>query len=208
MGRTNIHRAESLASRAGSSFEEIALIPHADKLVYIVTDGLDQEHLDRFSGVLRGCKAGSWIQEREGSHPSFNYSQGDRSLAVPRINISNGMQRLGKERSLNPGISQVHTQSSLDNGPRETELLYILIVQGQTGDTMCKLVIETSLERACSAIMYEALNGYSTVFTATMLRANLENMRDETYTLRAVRERKALRTVDSNTKSRSIGFWC
>lgn len=140
MGRTNIHRAESLPTRAGSSCEEI-----------------------------------------------------------PRINISNGMQRLGKERSLDPGIPQVHDRPSLNDGLQETELLYVLIVQGQTGDTTCKLVIETSLEKACSAMMYEALNGYSTVFTAAILRGSLENLRDETYTLKAARDCKMLRTIDSNT---------
>ncbi|KAJ4329658.1 hypothetical protein N0V87_010677 [Didymella glomerata] len=208
MGRTNIHHAESLASRAGSSFEEIALIPHADKLIYIITDRLDQEQLDRFSGVIRECKTGSWIQKTEGSHQGFSYIQGDRSMAIPKINISSGMQRLGKERSLYTGIPQVHDRSSVDDGLQETELLYVLIVQGQTGDTTCKLVIETSLGKACSAMMYEALNGYSTVFTAAILRGSLEKLRDETYTLKAVRDSKMLRTINSNTRSPSIGFWC
>jgi hypothetical protein len=96
----------------------------------------------------------------------------------------------------------------LDNGPQEAELLYILIFQGQTGDATCKLVVKTTLEQACSAIMYETLNGYSTVFTAAILSANLENIRDETYALRAVHDFKTLRTVDNNAESRIVGFWC
>lgn len=145
MGRTNIHRAGADVSRAGCSFEEIALIAYADQPVYTVSRGFNQEEVDRFSGVLREYKIGSWCQKQEDSRRGFSYCQGDRSVTVPRINSSYGMKSLNKEMVFNAGLSPIHNKSSLDNGPQEMDLLYILIIQGQTGDTTCKLVIEMSL---------------------------------------------------------------
>lgn len=42
MGRTNTHRADFLGGPAGSSFDEIALIVHADKQVSLVGVKLHQ----------------------------------------------------------------------------------------------------------------------------------------------------------------------
>jgi|SRR5690242_10387378 len=206
--RTNIHRADTLVSRAGRSFEEIALIAYAEQLVYIVSRSFNQEEVDRFSGVLREYKIGSWCQKQEDIHRGFSYCQGDRSVRVPRINISYGMKSSDKEMMFNARLSPIHNKSSLDNGSQEMDLLYILIVQGQTGETTCKLVIEMSLENACSTMMSEALNGYSTVFTGAMLKANLGNLQDGTYTIRAVHDAKGLSTLNGNTEARVIGIWC
>ena len=128
MGRTNIHRAEALASRAGSSFEEIALIAHADKLVYLVNGKLSQEQLNQISEILQKCKIGSWIQRQNDSERGYSYCQGDRGVDVPRINISNGMQRLVKSRSLYPAVSHRQDESSFDNRLQATDLLYVIVI--------------------------------------------------------------------------------
>lgn len=208
MGRTNIHRAEALASRAGSLFEEIALIPHADKLVYLVSGELSQEQLNQISEILRKRKIGSWIQRQNDSDRGYSYCQGDRGVDVPRINISNGMQRLAKSRPLYHAVSHEQDESSLDNELQATDLLYVIVVQGQTGHTKCKLVVESTLGNACSAMLYEALNGYSTVFTAAILKANLENIQDDTFILKAVHDSKTLRDLNNDPKDRVVGFWC
>ncbi|KAJ9634080.1 hypothetical protein H2201_009056 [Coniosporium apollinis] len=208
MGRTNIHRAQSLLNRAGTSFEEVAFIPDAERLVYIISGALTQDHLDRYADVLRNNRAGSWIQKDEGPPWKFAYSQGDQRLSIPKINVSNGMQVPGKEGPRYVGFRKAPDEYPEEHGPEEIELAYILVIQGQTGDTRCKLVVETSLERASSAIMHEALNGYSTVFTAAMLKANLAKLQDEAYALNVVEDRKTLKVIDSDPTSKCIGFWC
>lgn len=207
MGRANIHRAEALAGRAGSSFEEIALIPHANKLVYIVSSELSLVQLDQISEILRKCKAGSWIQQQNDSDRGYSYCQSDLGVDVPRINISNGMHRLVNNRSLYPAVSHEQDESLLNKGFPATDLQYVIVVQGQTGNIKCKLVVGSTLGAACSAMLYDALNGYSTVFTAAILKANLENIRDDTYVLKAVHDLKTLRDLNNDPKNRVVGFW-
>jgi hypothetical protein len=57
-------------------------------------------------------------------------------------------------------------------------------------------------------MLYEALNGYSTVFTAAILKANLENIRDDIYVLKAVHNSETLRDLNNDLKDRVVGFWC
>jgi hypothetical protein len=208
MGRTNIHPAGALVKNAGVSFEEIAWIDYARQLVYIINNPLGQEDLDRYTDVLREYKVGSWIQKSEDNREHFAYCQGDRSLTVPKINVSNGMQKPGGERRPYGGFRIAQDNLSEDYGPEETELAYILIIQGQTGNSRCKLVVETSHDRASSAMMYEALNGYSTVFSAAILKANLAKLRNQAYALKLVQDSKTLKTIDCDLDSQCIGFWC
>jgi hypothetical protein len=208
MVRSNIHRTHDLVKKAGRSFEEIAFIDYARQLVYIITKALVQEDLDRYTDVLRECKVGSWIQKSQDNRESFVSCPGDRSLTVPKIIVSNGMQNPGSEIHLYAGSRVAQDNLSEDYGPEETKLAYILVIQGQTGDSKCKLVVETSLDGATSAMMYEALNGYSTVFSAAMLKSDLAKLRNQAYALKAVQDRKSLRTVDGSQDCQCIGFWC
>lgn len=204
MGRTNIHFALALFNRSGSSFEETAYIPYADKLVYINTKALTQADLDRFADLLRSNISGSWV--RKGSTAAFSYSEPDLALTVPKVTVSFGMQVPGRERRLYSGFRQDEEESLEEVGPeeKEKELVYILITQGSSGDVLSKVVIEPTLERAAAHAMHEALNGYSTVFTAAMLKANVGKLKDASYSFKAVQGSRALKTVDKDY----VGFWC
>ena len=57
-------------------------------------------------------------------------------------------------------------------------------------------------------MLYKALNGYSTVFTAAILKANLENIQDNTYVLRAVYDSETLRDTNNDLNNRVVRFWC
>lgn len=55
-------------------------------------------------------------------------------------------------------------------------LVYVLVVQGRSGDAVGKLLVESSWERAAVAVLHEAINAYSVVFPGAMLERNVERL--------------------------------
>jgi hypothetical protein len=208
MGRTNIHGARALFNRSGEAFNDIAWIAHADKLVFIISTPLTQVDIDRHADLLRANILGSWVRKCKGSSVEFDYSEPDLELRVPKVIVSSGMQAPWRETARYPPIPKFDEQPHEDVGPKEEELVYILITQGRSGDVLGKIVIEPNLERAAASVMHEALNGYSTVLMAAMLKANVGKLKDDSYLFKAVDDRRALNAVDQDPKTKSIGFWC
>jgi hypothetical protein len=205
MGRTNIHSAASLFNRSGTSFEDIAYIAHADKLAYIISTSLTQVDLNRYADLLRTNILGSWVRKCEGSSAAFAYSEPDLALLVPKVIVSSAMQVPGRERYR---IRKVEEEPPEEVGPEQKELVYILITQGRSGDVLSKIVIEPTLDRVAAHAMHEALNGYSTVFTAAMLKANVGKLKDNSYSFKAVEDRRDLKITDKDPTTKCIGFWC
>lgn len=207
MGRSNIHGAEYFIQDSGRGFRtQVAFIEYAQRLVYLITANFDQQDLDRFADILREGKAGSWICRSEHDTDTFTYCQGDRALPVPKAVISRGLQNLDRETTYYG--KSVGTQELKDTLPQLADLSYVIIVQGQTGNAKCKLIVEPSLDRASSAIMSEVLNGYSVVFTASMLKEDLPRLSDRSYGFRAVEQARELRVVESLDAGPYIKLWC
>ncbi|KAH7083043.1 hypothetical protein BKA63DRAFT_502132 [Paraphoma chrysanthemicola] len=199
MGRTNIHSSSQLLRYAGSDFDQIAHIPYADKLVYIHSTTLNQADLEIYVTLLRSGILGSWVGTDAAGR--VVYCQPDVPHSIPKVVISAGLQHQRQES----GIGNISTD---DLGPAQEELAYVLISQGKSGNVRGKVAIEPSWERAATLAMYEVLNGYSVVFTAAMLKRDVDRLHDETYKLRAVGERSALRTISADDTERIIGLWC
>lgn len=203
MGRTNIPTAASLFKLSGTSYEYIAYIEDADKMVYIVSTSLTQVDLDRYADLLRTNILGSWVRKCKGSPATFAYSEPDLALSVPKVIVSSGMRMPGVERDRYSGVRKVDEEN-----PQQEELVYILITQGRLGDVVSKIVIEPTLDRAAAHAMHEALNGYSTVFTAVMLKVNIGKLQDGSYSFKVVKDRGTLKTIDKEPTTKCIGFWC
>jgi hypothetical protein len=206
MGRTNIHSAGSLFKRSGTSFEEIAYIVDAQKLVYIVNTPLDQTDLDRYAELLRANILGSWV--RKDSSPEYAYSQPDLQHSIPKVVVSSGMKALRSEIRSYSGVLESEDEESEELDLGQKELVYILITEGRSGAVLSKTVIEPTQERAAAHAMHEALNGFSIVFTAAILKVNVGKLGLNSYSFKAVENRRALERIDEDPTTKYIGFWC
>jgi hypothetical protein len=196
MGRTNVHSAMSIFKRSGTSFDEIAYIEYADKLVYIINTFLTQADLDRYAELLRTNILGIWL--RKTCSDTFCYSDAALALSVSKVIVSS---------SMNYKIQTWKEEHSEDAEPEQEELVYILITQGRSGDVLSKVVIEPTLDRAAAHVMCDALNHYSIVFTAAILKKNVVKLKDNSYGFKAVENRRALEMLDKDQKTKCIGFW-
>lgn len=52
----------------------------------------------------------------------------------------------------------------------ESEQEYILVIKGLSGTSKAKVLIEQSVDDAATVMLHAALNGFSTVFSAAILR--------------------------------------
>ena len=192
MGRTNIHQALALFIPSGTVLDEIAHIPYADKLLYIVATPMDQTDVNRYAGFIRKANMRSWIRKEAGS------SEPDGTITIPKVMVSFGMQSPGAENT----VEEEHV------GPKPDELAYVLIIQGRSGDVLGKPVIEPTVHCAAARVMHEVLNGYSTVFMAAILATNAGKLSDCSYSFKAVEYSRELKTIDEDPGLRCIGFWC
>jgi hypothetical protein len=53
---------------------------------------------------------------------------------------------------------------------KNIELAYVLVIQVRAGDAVCKVIVETSLERVSGYMLHEAVNGYSIIFSVAILK--------------------------------------
>lgn len=145
MGQSNIHYPTQILSRAAQNgvFSDQALIQPFNKPVLVVSGAFSQEEIDSYTWCLKDPNIGSWV--RRGTSNTSSAIPADDSLNVPQV-------RTG------PGLSQNLTPSD--------QTRYILVIQGRSGAGKAKVLKEMSLPMAASAIMHEALNGYSTAFSA------------------------------------------
>jgi len=113
-----------------------------------------------------------------------------------------------EERQHYSGVRKDDEEHPEEVGPEQEKLVYILITQGRSGDSLSKVVIEPTLDRSAAHAMHEALNGYSTVFMAAMLKVNVGKLKDDSYSFKAVENRRALKKFDKEPTTKFIGFWC
>jgi len=212
MGRTNIHRASSLFNRSEYFHECIAYIEHAQKLVYIIKTALTQTDVDRHAVLFRANMFGSWI--RKDTSAPIAYSNPDLAVQVPKIVLSSSMWDLRSRYSYveiqmaeDNAQEEAKTETREEATLKEDDLVYILIIQGRSGDMLSKIVIEPTFDRAAAHALHEALNGYSTVFTAVILRVNVGKLNDDSYSFRAVQDLQALAMIEQDLTQRCIGFW-
>ncbi|KAF7186197.1 hypothetical protein HII31_12439 [Pseudocercospora fuligena] len=145
MGITNIHYASQLTDRANRSSDVQALIQPLQKPVFIVSGSMSQNDVDKYGWCLQTSHVGCWITQDEESQ-KCKIVEADAPMSIPQIRVSSGL-----------APSKEGTQRD-----------YLLVIEGVSGASKAKVVIEDSIEKAATAMLHAALNGFSTVFSAAI----------------------------------------
>lgn len=169
MGPTNIHHSGSLLSRAGQkNFNDQATFQPFGRPVFINTIEPDQLELNHFVNLLNSRVHNIWISRS--SNGSFKAVEAAAALPIPKICISAGLAdpperrvpRAYKNPSPPPAIKADYT--------------YILIIEGKSASREAKIVAKSTLQGIADTMMHEALNGYSVVLSAAILRRNYNKL--------------------------------
>lgn len=129
-----------------SKFADQAIIQPHGKRFLVVSGALSQHDVDQYIWCFTSSEVGKWIQENE-TAPGSVITAADTGLDVPQIRVS-------------PGLSQTSSDG---------RIRYALIFQGISGANKAKLMIADTLDQAAVIMLHEALNGFSTVFSAAYL---------------------------------------
>jgi hypothetical protein len=212
MGRTNIRSGHDLLFRAGSLTETLCAIPEFNNMpiIFIGWD-FDQDDLNRHINLIRHGQNDAWAQllspilktlGEPPEQPKIAYGPADQQLNIPKIHISKGLNGFRHSRRYLPETEE--EQHTL----KQPDLAYILVVQGSSGAVRSKLVMRTNLQMTGAEMLYEAVNGFSVVFTGAMLKKNLEKRGDMKYCFRKVDSLDELLNVDSDESQKVIGVLC
>lgn len=212
MGRNNVRRGYDLISRAGCCTEIPSVIPEFNNIPIVIT-GWDfaQDDLDRHINLIRYGHSDAWAQllssvlQTPGESPEqlrIAYGPADQQVTIPRIHVSKGLKAF--QRS---GCYPLEIEEG-QNNPKPPDLAYILVVQGSSGAFRSKLVLRTTLQRAGAEMFYEAVNGFSVVFTGAVLYKNLEKRGDPNYSFKRVESLDELLNVDEDESQKVIGVFC
>jgi hypothetical protein len=160
MSPTNIHNAGALLSRAGNdgTLADQAVIMPFNKPVFIVSGPFSQDDIDQYRWCLKSPHIGSWIREDAVSTSAAStgaITPADDRLEIPQIRVSPG---------LSPKL------------PSGDQTRYVLVIQGRSGAKKVKVMVGNTVEQAAATMMHEALNGYSTVFSASYNGPALHNL--------------------------------
>ncbi|KAM0717883.1 hypothetical protein Q7P37_006215 [Cladosporium fusiforme] len=144
-GQKCIQAPRSLLVRASQDgrYTEQALIVPSNQPVLICSGTFTQEDVDSHAWCLRSPHIGAWIQQDALCSSGTVPATADEPLRVPQIRVGPGLALRDR-----------------------TGFRYVLVVQGKSGKSKAKVLVESSVQAAAETIMHEALNGYSTAFCA------------------------------------------
>lgn len=195
MGRTNIRKASELIERAGNGNDEIAVIPDLDNLsLHIFGRNFSQVELTEFLDPLRYGTNNCWIKKFPAKNdPSprawawYPVKDVPEVRRIPQLNISQGLKDFWKaDRS---DLNQVPRQPL-----KEVDLVYLMVVHGQHGGLLPKLVVKWDLKGVAQALMEAVEDRYSVVFSGAARRADWK-LWTQAMTMDA--EKSSLMRVDS-----------
>jgi hypothetical protein len=211
MGRNNVRSGDGLLSRAGNSIEIPSVIPEFNDMpIVIIGYNFDQDDLDRHVSLIRYGHNGAWAQllwsvprtlGEPPEQPKIAYGPADQRSTIPKVHVSQGMKDPQWSRRYLPQDTE---QANL----KLPDLAYILVVQGCSGMFRSKLVLNTNLQIAGAEMFYEAVNGFSVVFTGAVLKTNLENRGDLDYSFKKADSLDELVAMDKDESQKVIGVLC
>jgi hypothetical protein len=212
MGRTNIRGGHDLLFRAGREGETLSVIPEFNNMpIIIIGWDFTQDDLDQHINLIRYGQNDAWAQllspipktpGEAPEQPMIAYGPADQRLKIPKIHISKGLDDFQRSRRY-----LLETEGE-QNNLKQLDLAYILVVQGSSGAFQSKLVMRTNLQMTGAEMLYEAVNGFSVVFTGAVLKQNLEKRGDLKYCFRKVESLDELLNVDADESRKVIGVLC
>jgi hypothetical protein len=211
MGRNNVRSGHDLLLRAGNGTEILSVVPEFNNLPMVII-GYDflQDDLDQYINVIRFGHNDTWAQFLSSTpkslrepleQPKFTDGPTDQRLTVPKIHVSQGLRDFRHLGDYLPGGQRRENHEQPD-------LVYILVVQGCSGAFRSKLVLRTNLQTAGAEMFYEAVNGFSVVFTGAMLKKNLERRADQKYCFKKADTLDELQAMDADESQKIIGVMC
>ena len=174
MSPTNIRHGSELVSRAGQSWDDLATIMPFGRKVYIdCLNNFPQEVINTYTKLLDKGIQGQWLSSGKDVTRTINVVEPSPPLEIPRVCMSHAL-------SQEPRYPQPIKHES---APQPWEQLgYLLIVQGRNACERSKVVVEQRKNDAGKAMLHEAMNGFSVVFTGAMLRSDICALFDERRT--------------------------
>ena len=213
MSPTNIHNASDLLRHAGYPIEDQAIIQPFGRQVYIDVGAHSQEDINKFRKLLNCGIQDQWVSNTGDNFPAFRVVYTAGLINIPKVCVSDAfaskfaLKDSGHRRHERPGEP--------GNEPKEP-LCYILIVQRSNASERSKIITKSTLEGAARAILHEAADGFSVVFSGATFRTNVANMFPEYESsgnfnfvkVTDIAELNATATVGDNRRGGKVGILC
>lgn len=152
MGVTNFRNTHDLIMRAGSTFNDTGILQPVGTALLVVSG----QELEKWSPILSCHIEDQWVSRKPNA--DIQVVEPPAALAVPQLRVSPGLD--GQEQAL----------------IKQQTLAYIMVVQGKEASTRSKVVVKYTLEDISSAMLFEALNGYSVVFSGAIFKKTVPKL--------------------------------
>lgn len=198
MNQTDIGCGRDLLRRAGQLSEGQGLIRPFNKPVYINSESMSDEIIADFKGLFNCGIRDKWVSD---TNQVFRVVTAGPGLSVPKVCVSRALD----QKLLSSDAHAPHPQ------PKDS-LVYILVIQGKDASERSKLVTKATLDGAVRALLYEASNGYSVVFSGAIFRSNVNMMFSSAVELDFVKV-KDISTLNkmalvNKDRHRTVGIIC
>ena len=155
-----------ILQRAGVEMADQALLAPSGRVVLLVGRGFEQEEIDNLAAVLHTWHRDKWVETNGTGAPKVVMSE--KGVAIPTLYTSPG---LGEDRSVNRGYDKPK-----DANGETVKLAYIIVVRGASAALFSKVRVFYSRFAVAAGIIEEALQGLSVVFSAAMLKGDVERL--------------------------------
>lgn len=165
MGVTNFRTAHDLIMRAGSTFNDTGILQPVGTALLVVSGPTAEQELEKWSPILSCHIEDQWVSRKPNA--DIQVVQPPAALAVPQLRVSPGLDGTA-------GFWDADGQEQARI--KQQTLAYITVVQGKEASTRSKVVVKYTLEDISSAMLFEALNGYSVVFSGAIFKKTVPKL--------------------------------
>jgi hypothetical protein len=162
MGVTNFRTARDLVTRAGTTFDDTGILHPLNAALLVVSAPTAAQELEKWSPILGCHNEDQWVSRMPNG--DIQIVEPPTASRVSQIRVSPGLEYKVRIRG---GDMQKQEQERVER----QKLAYIMIVQGKEASTRSKVVVKYTLEDISAAMLFEALNGYSVVFSGAIFKA-------------------------------------
>ena len=161
MGVTNFRFARDLVMRAGTTFDDTGILHPLNAALLVVSAPTADQELEKWSPILGCHKEDQWVSRMPNG--DIQVVELPTASAVPQIRVCPGLENRVRVWG---GDMQKQEQERTER----QKLAYIRIAQGKEASTRSKVVVKYTLEDISTTMLFEALNGYSVVFSGAIFK--------------------------------------
>lgn len=168
MGFTNIHHATQLLNHAGGEQFFPAIMPDHQRFINLNGHNFTQEELDAFTDILHHPRKDVWLRRKNDIDKFLVAGRADDPIDRPSVRTSTGLKKDHR-----PAVRRIDEPE--DTSPKPA-LAFVLIIRGRSAALCSKVRLSYSLKAAAAVMFEEAVNGYSTVFSAALLKTDVRRL--------------------------------